>query len=53
MKKYLFTVRIIGVGKDEDSAWGDAIDSFGSYNEPLPEPKDIEELEWEEDEEND
>lgn len=48
MKRYLFTVRIIGAGNNEDDAWYDAVDSFGSYNEPLPDKYDILELEEEE-----
>ena len=45
MKRYLFTVRIIGNGNLEEDAWNDAVESFGAYNEPLPDNDDIEELE--------
>ena len=48
MKRYLFTVRLIGLGNDEEDAWYDATTSFGSYSEPLPDKDDILELEEEE-----
>ena len=50
MKRYLFTVRIIGNGVDEEGAWLDAVNSFGLYTEPLPSCDDIEELECDADE---
>ena len=50
MKRFLFTVRIIGNGNSEEEAWNDAVDSFGSDYEPLPDKDDILELEEEEDE---
>lgn len=50
MKRFLFTVRIIGNGNSEEEAWDDAVESFGAYNEPLPDKDDILELEEEEDE---
>ena len=45
MKRFLFTVRIIGNGNSEEEAWNDAVESFGAYSEPLPDNDDIEELE--------
>lgn len=49
MKKYLFTVRLIGFGNDEDSAWQDAISSTDLYEDTTPEKDDIEEIEIEDD----
>lgn len=51
MKRFLFTVRIIGNGNDEEDAWFDALDSFGTSAEPLPDNDDIEELECDDDDE--
>ena len=50
MRRFLFTVRLIGAGNSEEGAWRDALDSFGGYNEPLPDKDDIREIEediWE------
>lgn len=47
MKRYLFTVRMIGNEIDEEGAWLDALNSFGVYSEPLPDKDDIIELESE------
>lgn len=47
MKRFLFTVRIIGNGNTEEEAWNDAVGSFGAYSEPLPDKDDIIELESE------
>lgn len=51
MKRYLFTVRIIGNGNSEEDAWNDALESFGAYSEPLPDKDDI--LKLDDEEEND
>ena len=49
MKKYLFTVRLIGFGDDEDSAWLDAVLATDLCEDPTPEKYDIEEIEIEDD----
>ena len=45
MRRFLFTVRIIGKGNSKEDAWNDAIESFGTYSEPLPDDNDIREFE--------
>jgi len=44
MKKYLFTVRLIGFGNDEDSAWRDATESTNLIDDTTPDKDDILEL---------
>ena len=51
MKKFLFTIGIIGIGNDEEEAWFNALDSFGSYNAPLPDKENI--MKLDDEEEND
>lgn len=49
MKRYLFTVRLIGCGSNVENAWQDAIESTDLYEDATPDKDDIEELEEEED----
>ena len=42
MKKYLFTIRLVGFGNNEDEAWIDAIDATNLQEDSTPDKDDWE-----------
>jgi len=50
MKRYLFTVRLIGIGRTPEQAWRDAVDATDLECDPVPLEYTAEEEEEDEDE---
>ena len=53
MKKFMFTVRLVGFGDTPDEAWDDATGAADLQSDPTPDEEDYVELENDEDEEED
>lgn len=51
MKKFMFTVRLVGYGETPDEAWDDATGAADLQSDPTPDEDDYVELENDQDDE--